>query len=157
MYPVIGLGYQDLPDPEALVEWVRGRHVHIVVDVRESPPSQHGAFTGAATALACKEAGIEYRHEPALGNPGWNRAGFARPGPAREKARANMAQRLTGASARKALNRIWIAAQTGPVVLLCREADEHACHRRLILERLQEHLPVELAPPPPTAAPLAGL
>jgi uncharacterized protein (DUF488 family) len=154
MHPVIGIGYQDLEDPDALVAQLRERRVHTLVDVRKDPPSQHGAFTGGAVAIACNDAGIVYRHEPALGNPDWNRKGFARPGPDRDEARGHMFDRLADAAARAALNRIWTAVHTGPVALLCREADEHACHRRVILERLDEYLEVELAPTPPTPAAL---
>jgi uncharacterized protein (DUF488 family) len=154
MHPVIGIGYQDLDGPAALVAQLRHRRVHTLVDVRQTPPVHRGAFTGGAVALACNDAGIVYRHEPALGNPDWNREGFARPGPAREEARGNVAAHLAKDSARAALNRIWTAARTGPVALLCREADEHACHRRVILERLSAHLDVELAPDPPQSTSL---
>lgn len=77
----------------------------MVVDVRESPASIRPGFDGADITAECKNAGIEYRHEPALGNPPWNRAGFKQARPDREKARAHMAERLRGAPARAARTR----------------------------------------------------
>ena len=145
-HPVSGMGYEHLAATADLIAALEDRGAAYLVDVRENPATLRAPFTGAAIAEACTAAGIEYRHEPALGNPPWNRAGFAASGSDRDQAHAAYRHRLAGKPACAALNRIWVAAGSGPVVILCREESEACCHRRLVLERLESHLAVEFAP-----------
>lgn len=157
LHAVSGVGYQNLADTAALIAEVEARGATMVVDVRESPSSIRTDFTGADIAVACEAAGIEYRHEPALGNPPWNRAGFKHAGPDREKARAHMAERLQGTPARAAMNRIWRALRTGPVVLMCAEPDGAACHRDCVLDAFAaKGIQVARAPVPDAAPTLFG-
>ncbi|WP_203863534.1 DUF488 family protein, N3 subclade [Planobispora rosea] len=44
------------------------------------------------------------------------------------------------AGARQCLDRIVEAAQRQTVVIMCFEADEHRCHRDLVLEAVRERL-----------------
>src|ERR1700681_1410565 len=69
----IGYGGRRLRD---LIESLRGEGVDLLVDVRLSPRSGIPGFSGAALKRSLGEAGIDYRHEPSLGNPVDNRAGF---------------------------------------------------------------------------------
>lgn len=147
-HPVSGIGYERLAATGDLIAALEDRNAAFLVDVRESPATLRVPFAGATIAEACKATGIEYRHEPALGNPPWNRAGFAASGSGRDQACAAYRNRLEGKPARAALNRIWVAAGSGPVVILCREENEDFCHRWLILERLGTHLEVVFAPEP---------
>lgn len=150
MHAVTGIGYQGLADTAALIAELQDRGVATVVDVRESPTSMRTGFASVEIATACLDVGIEYRHEPALGNSSDNRQGFKHAGPGREKARATMTERLGRRAAGAAMNRIWQAMHTGPVALLCMERDEEACHRRCILEAFAaKGFNVEIAPTPP--------
>lgn len=107
-----------------------------VVDVRRYPVSRrHPQFARAALRVALREAGIAYRHEPALGgrrsarrdspNTGWRSAGLR-----------GYADYMATATFRRALERFVELARTGPTAILCAEALPWRCHRQLIADAL---------------------
>jgi uncharacterized protein (DUF488 family) len=132
---VVGVGYQGR-DVEAVVDELVARTVAVVVDVRLTPVSRKRGFAKRALAATLAEAGIGYRHLPALGNPQANRAGFAATGTELNRARARYAALLERPEAQAALAEITELARTGTVALLCFEADERHCHRHVLLESL---------------------
>lgn len=146
-HQVAGIGYQGRTLADVLDELAE-RRIATVADVRMSARVAKCGFDRDHLKPALEARGIAYLHLPALGNLPENRAGYLHPGPIRDEARARYSRRLAAPDGRDALRAIWKAARAGPVVVLCMEADEHACHRRQVLEFLAEYLPVDLAPAP---------
>lgn len=93
-------------------------------------------------AAALADAGIDYMHLPALGNPKDNRQPFRTGGGAsRQRFRA----RLNDEVAMQAVNHIAELFAAGAVAVLCYERSHEHCHRRLIAEAVLEARPsVEL-------------
>jgi uncharacterized protein (DUF488 family) len=110
--------------------------VSLLADVRELPLSRRRGFSKTALALAVDEAGVEYAHHRALGNPkpyrdAW-KSGDAAAGVAGYTAHLALVHRDVDALARR------VAA--GGVCLLCVEHDAKDCHRALLAEALRARL-----------------
>src|SRR5262245_34481372 len=118
----------------ALVDSLVGAHVATLVDVRMTPASRRPGFSRKALTAALDGVGIEYRHEPSLGNPPDNRDSF-RKGDGRE-GRLRMRERLSNGS-EPALRRLIDLARTERVAVLCVERDRHRCHRQVITDVAQ--------------------
>ncbi len=131
---LVGVGYQGCD----IDSFVGGLSVSTVVDVRLTPVSRKPGFSKRALASALGEAGIGYRHLPALGNPKDNRAGFGGGPDELALARQRYGLLLSSAGAQEALAEIVSLASAGEVALLCFEADEQRCHRHVLLELLRE-------------------
>lgn len=116
---------------ESLVEMLNQNRVATVVDVRLSASSRRPGFSKSALDRALAEAGIEYVHEPDLGNPPENRAAF-RSGDA-VAGRAVLLERLNN-GARPAVRRLADMARRGRVAVLCVEREAARCHRSVVLE-----------------------
>lgn len=125
-------------EAEELVELLRSNGVELLVDVRRFPGSRrHPHFNGEALAVTLAEAGIRYRHEPAMGgrrsgsgrpdspNTGWRNASF----------RA-YADHLGSSEMAEALRRLEAEAAEAPVAIMCAEAVPWRCHRQLISDAL---------------------
>lgn len=121
---------------DELLEMLRERGVERLVDVRRYPASRrHPHFGAEPLAAALREAGIAYRHAPALGgrrsgaekspNTAWRSAGF----------RA-YADHMGSAEFREGLERLEAEARREPTAILCAEAVPWRCHRRLIADAL---------------------
>jgi uncharacterized protein (DUF488 family) len=138
----IGVGYEGR-DVDGLLAVLRLRGVDVVVDVRLNPLSRKRGLSKKALSERLTTEGIEYRHEPALGNPRDNRDGYADlDGEHAERARSAYRARLETDDARAALDRIRTAGEARQVALLCFEAEEAHCHREQILDRLRALEPV---------------
>jgi hypothetical protein len=111
--------------------------VSILVDVRENAVSRKAGFGKRSLQMALEEAGIEYRHEPLLGNPRDNRQGFRR---GLAKAREHYTKHLNNGS-RKAFEALVEVALNQRVALLCFERNESDCHRGCIVEQAQHEVP----------------
>lgn len=136
-----GWGYEGRT-VEELLDYVRATSAHTVVDVRLNPVSRKRGFSKRVLTEQVELAGIGYLHLRALGNPVDNRAGFADPqsdAAAAAHDRFNQEVMQTPEAA-EALERISSLLETGPVVLVCFEADGQCCHRRLIIEALTKAL-----------------
>lgn len=108
--------------------------VRLLVDVRRFPGSRrHPHFSGPALAEALRAGGVDYRHEPDLGgrrapspgspNLGWRNEGFR-----------GYADHMGTPAFVEALARV--AAEPGPVAVMCAEAVPWRCHRQLIADAL---------------------
>ncbi|MFT2712330.1 DUF488 family protein [Clavibacter sp. Sh2126] len=138
----IGVGYEGR-DVDGLLAVLGSRGVEVLVDVRLNPLSRKRGLSKKALSERLAREGIEYRHEPALGNPRDNRDGYADlHGEPAEQARSAFRARLETDEARAALDRIRAAGEARQVALLCFEADEAHCHREQILDRLRALEPV---------------
>jgi len=136
------IGYEGLTLAEFLARLVE-RGINLVVDVRELPLSRRKGFSKTPLSQALAGAGIEYRHERALGAPK----------PVRERLRAD--KDLNGYFRR--FDR-YLATQgpvlenlaetcMGRVALLCVERDPETCHRSSVareLGRIADLVPVHL-------------
>lgn len=131
---IIGVGYEG-HDISSFIGHLQPWKIDVLVDVRLNAISRKKGFSKTALASALAEAGIRYEHLPVLGNPKDNRDGFWSPG-TKEAARAHKKYRelLEQETAAEALNYLAQLAGTAHVALLCFEASQACCHRRLILE-----------------------
>lgn len=135
----MGVGYEG-HDISSLIAHLQPWKIDVLVDVRLNAISRKKGFSKTALSSALAEAGIRYQHLPVLGNPKDNRDGFWSPG-TKEAARAHRKYRelLAAESATDALAHLTQLASTVRVALLCFEASEACCHRRLILEAVDAH------------------
>ena len=119
---------------EELVALLRAHGVRRVVDVRRYPGSRRQPhFSRESLERSLPEAGIAYRHEPALGgrrtprpdspNGAWRSASF----------RA-YADHMDSGEWRAALERVLATAAAEPTAVMCAEAVPWRCHRQLIAD-----------------------
>lgn len=131
------VGYQGRSLDDMIVE-LRGAGVTRLVDVRELPLSRRRGFSKTALGSALADAGIEYVHVRALGNPKPNRerywAGDVEGGAAAYR------KHLANGS-RSALVELADSLGDAPACLLCFERDHAECHRDVIVEALHEFHP----------------
>src|SRR5580765_4555898 len=133
---VFTIGYERR-SPDELVRELTDAGVTLLADVRELPLSRRPGFSKTALAAVLGEAGIEYLHERALGNPkpyrdAW-KGGDAAAG------RAGYGAHIAGASS-EAVDALALRVSQGGVCLLCVEHDAADCHRTLLAAALGERL-----------------
>src|SRR5207248_1950127 len=93
---LISVGYGGRKLSELIAALVTAE-VDVLVDVRLSPRSAVPGFSGSALRRTLAAAGIDYRHEAALGNPLENRDPY-RTGSAAARERFGEVLRTTGCS-----------------------------------------------------------
>jgi uncharacterized protein (DUF488 family) len=131
---IYSVGYEGL-EVEALVEHLASVSVSLLVDVRLNPVSRRRGYSRKALSASLEEAGIEYRHEPALGNPQDNRDSF-RSGDGEEGRRRMREMLLNGSGS--ALRRLVEEARSARIAVLCVERDRFRCHRDVITDMVKE-------------------
>ena len=146
MVAIVSVGYEGWT-PEDLVDALSRAEVALLVDVRLNAISRKRGFSKRGLAAALAGAGIEYRHEPSLGNPVDNRDAFRRgDAAARELVRA-----VVDGPASATVDRLAEDVATGGVAVLCVERDASICHRTVVIDALRRRLPslevVEVQPP----------
>ena|ERR1035438_5466431 len=129
---VIGVGYEG-HSLETFVRRLLASHVSLVVDVRLNAISRKQGFSKRALSAALAQAGIGYEHVPQLGNPGWNRPGFAGSGAEVRAALTTFGELIAGETASARIDEIAHAAAGSVVAVMCVEADDRSCHRQVIL------------------------
>src|SRR5690242_2165106 len=102
---IIGVGYEGGTVEQVIGDLILAG-VSVLVDVRLTPLSRKPGFSKRALSTQLTAAGIDYVHLPELGNPKWNRPGFAADGAEREEARNNYRNGLRSPDAVAALDRI---------------------------------------------------
>lgn len=119
---------------DELVDALRAAGVERLVDVRELPLSRRKGSSKTALGDTLREAGIEYIHVRALGNPKPNRerywAGDVEGGAAVYREHLNN-------GSRSALVELAESLGDDPACLLCFERDHAECHRDVIVQELQ--------------------
>jgi uncharacterized protein (DUF488 family) len=128
----MGVGYEG-KTPDAFIRELAASGTQLLVDVRLNPVSRKSGFSKRPLAAALADAGISYCHAPQLGNPAWNRPGFAGTSEEVRAARERFGGMLDSEAARAALHQIADATAGGVVAVMCVEADDRACHRYVIL------------------------
>ena len=109
-----------------------------LIDVRELPLSRRRGFSKTALGETLYEAGIEYVHVRALGNPKPNRERY-RAGDI--EGGAAVYRRHLNNGSRSALVDLAESLGDGPTCLLCFERDHAKCHRDVVVEALQQLRP----------------
>jgi uncharacterized protein (DUF488 family) len=110
--------------------------VRQLVDIRSIPRSRrHPHFASEALAVSLRDAGIAYRHSPALGgrrrprtdspNTAWRVEGFR-----------GYADYMETDAFRAALDELIAAARDAPTAIMCAEALWWRCHRQLVADAL---------------------
>lgn len=117
---------------EALVSSLVDSGVSTLVDVRENAVSRKPGLSKAKLAQSCAACGIDYVHEPSLGNPRSNRDGF-REGLAASREAYERHLLVNGADA---LERVATLLKDRTVGLLCFEAAHQECHRSIVATHL---------------------
>ncbi|MDG4822010.1 DUF488 domain-containing protein [Asanoa sp. WMMD1127] len=128
---IIGIGYEGL-SLSSFLERLSSLGVTHVVDVRFAARSRKRGFAKTVLSSGLAAVGVGYTHLPALGNPPWNRPGFAGSAAELAAARAAYAALMPAAS----LSSVASLARSSSVALLCFEADQSRCHRDVILSAL---------------------
>lgn len=130
--PVLGFGYEGLTQAE-LVERIVAAGVTVLVDVRLNPISRKRGLSKTALCAALDAAGVRYVHLRGLGNPKWNREGFATLDPA---PRATYREMLSSGEGQRDLDALRGLCAQEAVGLLCFEASPQHCHRDVLLDVL---------------------
>lgn len=138
---MIGIGYEGL-SVETLIVQLREQEVDVLVDVRLNAISRKAGYSKRALAAALEEAGIRYIHDPRLGNPKENRAGYAELGSeAGTRAREGFRKLLDTEQPAAAVQDLSALLAAHSVALLCFEADERHCHREQVIAAAREAQP----------------
>jgi uncharacterized protein (DUF488 family) len=132
---VFTVGYERRSQSE-LVHELAEAGVSLLADVRELPLSRRRGFSKTALAQAVNEAGIDYVHHRALGNPKPHRDAWKSGDAAAGVAGYKTHLALAGADVAALADRV----AAGGVCLLCVEHDAENCHRTLLAEALTERL-----------------
>lgn len=128
---IFTVGYEDATPPR-LVAALKAAGVATLVDVRALANSRRPGFAKRALSAALAEAGIGYRHLPALGTPAAGRQAVREGRP--EVMRRIFGAHLDGTEPQAALAALREQARGETVCLLCLEADPARCHRTLVAE-----------------------
>jgi uncharacterized protein (DUF488 family) len=135
------VGYERFKDNRMFTRRLRDVGVERLIDVRELPISRRRGYAKTALAGAASEAGIEYVHVRALGNPKAFRDLY-KSGRVAE-GRAAYERFLLG-ERRTALDDLVGLLREKPSALMCVEHDAATCHRTVIVEALRDELGIAL-------------
>ncbi len=130
---IYSIGYEGFT-LAALIEALSQNRVAVVFDVRLNAVSRRPGFSKRKLAAALDAAGIEYVHEPTLGNPTENRAAFAADDP--ERAR-QVVSKIAGTTGAEAVERLATRARSARVAVMCVERAHRHCHRSVVIDHVQ--------------------
>lgn len=135
---VLSVGYEGR-SAEELITLVVEAGVDVVVDVRLNPISRKPGLSKTRLAAALNNAGVEYLHLRALGNPRENRDPFwnGRVAEGVQYFQALMAAPGPSAS----LDELATLAQTHRVAVMCFERDHDMCHRQVVTDNIATRVP----------------
>lgn len=135
---VLSVGYEGRSADE-LITLVVEAGVDVVVDVRLNPISRKPGLSKTRLAAALNNAGVEYLHLRALGNPRENRDPFwhGRVAEGVQYFQALMAAPGPSAS----LDELATLAQTHRVAVMCFERDHDMCHRQVVTDNIATRVP----------------
>jgi uncharacterized protein (DUF488 family) len=131
--PIFTIGYEKTTIDD-FVSRLTDAEIDVLVDVRELPLSRKKGFSKNGLTAAVREAGIDYLHVKALGDPK----------PGREAARAGdhdlfveiFTRHMDGEDAQSALADLAATVKGKRVCLTCFERHHEGCHRKIVAERL---------------------
>lgn len=141
MTTLFTIGYERA-SPEDVVRALTEAGVTLLADIRAVPNSRRRGFSKRALAAQMEEAGLQYRHFVALGNPKEGReAGHAG---RMDDFRRIFAGQLASPEAQTALGELADLVGHEQVCLMCYEADAALCHRSLVAVALEARQPLEI-------------
>ena len=140
--PLFTIGYEGATSA-AVVESLTAAGVELLVDVRAVAASRRAGFSKGVLSATVSAAGVDYLHLRDLGTPKPGRDA-ARAGRC-EEMRAIFAAHLEEPAAVAAFERLAQEAGRRRAALLCFEAEPDCCHRLVLVERLLERTPREVA------------
>lgn len=132
---LVSIGYEGR-SAEDLVSELCAQGVDVLVDVRLTPSSRKPGLSKRRLAERLAEAGIDYLHLKALGNPKENRQPFW-DGRVSDGCQAFDAL-LASEEPQAALQTIVKLMDSSTVAILCFERDHDRCHRQVVTERVAE-------------------
>jgi uncharacterized protein (DUF488 family) len=138
---ILSIGYEGRSQQD-LLDVLASHGATIVADVRLNPVSRKPGLSKRRLAEALSEAGIEYRHLKALGNPRTNRSPFHE-GRVAEGCR-EFRRLLAAPEAESALQQIVDESRHTTVAVLCYEKDHDHCHRQVVVDEAGSREPREI-------------
>jgi hypothetical protein len=136
------IGYERYKDNQLFMGCLSAAGVERLIDVRELPISRRRGYAKSALTAAAADAGIEYVHLRALGNPKQFRDLYKSGDPVAGRAGY---ERFLLAERRDALAGLVELLDEKPSALMCVEHDHDVCHRKVIFDALQSELGIELS------------
>ena len=135
------IGYERHKDSREFAHLLAEAGVERLVDVRELPISRRRGYAKTALGAVIEEAGMEYVHFKALGNPKPFRDLY-KSGRAAEGKQLYEAFLL--AERTEALKELSTMITDKRTALMCVEDDPCVCHRTVIIDSLQDSLGLDL-------------
>lgn len=135
---LVSIGYEGRT-AEDLVDELTEQGVRVLVDVRLTPLSRKPGLSKRRLTERLAEAGIDYLHLKALGNPKENRQPFW-DGRVKDGCEA-FNDLLDSDEPQAALQTIADLTATGTVAILCFERDHDRCHRQVVTDRVADRIP----------------
>jgi uncharacterized protein (DUF488 family) len=125
----------------AFAQHLGGAGIERLIDVRDLPISRRRGYAKTALSEALADAGVEYVHAKALGNPKPFRDLY-KSGRV-EEGRARYREHLLGEHLQDLRELVELLREKRSA-LMCVEHDPATCHRSVIVEALADELEVEL-------------
>jgi uncharacterized protein (DUF488 family) len=134
---LVSVGYEGREARE-LIDHLRSLDVSVVVDVRLNAISRKRGLSKTALREALEEAGIDYVHLRALGNPRENRDEYRAGSTAARRRFRRLLDSNDGAAAIEHIIRLAVGRI---VAVLCFEAEHEECHRASVIDAVVERQP----------------
>ncbi len=131
------VGYEKYRDIDVFARLLADAGVERLIDVRELPISRKRGFAKSAMSEALSNAGVEYVHLRALGNPKEFRDLYKS---GRVEAGKNAYQRFLLSERSAELDDLNQVLREKRSALMCVEDDPQVCHRQVILDALRDRL-----------------
>lgn len=131
---VISVGYEGRTAAEFITD-LASLGVEALVDVRLNAISRKRGLSKTALSDGLAEAGIDYHHLRALGNPRENRDAFRKGLP---EGVATFEEVLSLPAAQKALEELQRLAEQHTLGIMCFELEHETCHRSAVIDFLGE-------------------
>jgi uncharacterized protein (DUF488 family) len=135
------IGYERHKSVSGFAQLLRAAGVELLIDVRELPISRRRGYAKRALEAALNDAGVEYRHVRALGNPKAFRDLYKA---GQVEAGRELYEHFLLSERSDALADLAATLTTRRCALMCVEDDERVCHRGVILEALRSDLGLAL-------------
>ena len=131
---IYSVGYEGFTQ-RGFVETMNLSKVNVVVDVRLNAMSRKAGFSKRGLSEALEGVGIDYVHEPKLGNPPDNRDSFRKGDGSAGRRRI---EKMLSNGSGEALDRVVDLARTNRIAILCVERDPSRCHRAVIIDAIRK-------------------
>ena len=136
------VGYENHRDVDEFARMLADAGVERLIDVRELPLSRRRGFAKSALSAALADAGVEYLHLRAMGNPKEFRDLYKS---GQVAAGRDAYQRFLLNERKDDLKDLEHILREKPCALMCVEHDPAVCHRQVILEMLTDEIGLVLS------------